>query len=64
MLLITGGAVIGSAAITGVGGTVADLIISSGKCKEAQIIVNRDAEVTSELHHLEKVFVTSFNLQS
>ena len=54
-LFISGAAVLVGAGATGMGGAAADFIISRSKCKEAQAIINRDVELTTELQLLEQV---------
>ena len=60
-LFIAGTALLVTAGAAGLGGAAADLIISRSKCKEAQAILDRDVELTTELQLLEKVQSKTLN---
>ena len=60
-LFIAGTTLLVTAGATGLGGAAADLLISRSKCKEAQAILDRDVELTTELQLLEKVQSKTLN---
>ena len=54
-LIIAGASLAVSGGATGFGAGIADLKISNNKCKEAQVLIDRDVELTMDLLLLEKV---------
>ena len=54
-LIIAGASLAVSGGATGFGAGIADLKISNSKCREAQVLIDRDVELTMELLILEKV---------